>query len=210
MTESEYLKENLQRRDRCAAFLNRATFGALPDEVTQLQHMGFSAWFDDQTNLSTEHHLPELKRIIEINQLERASSHHRLGVWLQRAITGKDQLRQKMAYALSQIFVLSQKGVGNRQPELCAYYDLLLDHSFSTFADVLRAVSTNALMGRYLTLRGSAKANPKKNTFPDENYAREVMQLFSIGLWKLTSRVSQNSMRRAIKSPLIIKKTYKN
>ncbi len=169
---------------QAAALLYRATFGPQVNDLNVLFYQDISQWFEAQYNAPASYHLPQLRRAVQLSNKE-ANTNLRLGVWWQYALTAEDQLRQRMAYALSQILVVSSVGIGNRHEELAAYYDLLVKHSFGNFRDLLKAVTINAAMGRYLTLRRSTKANPKNNTFPDENYARELMQLFTIGLWQL-------------------------
>lgn len=108
-------------------------------------------------------------------------------VWYQAALTAPDALRQRMAWALSQLFVLGESG--SNQPQAAekylSYYDIFLRHAFGSFRDILSEVTWHPMMGHYLTYINNRKADPRKGTFPDENYAREVMQLFTIGLWML-------------------------
>ncbi len=106
--------------------------------------------------------------------------------WSQSMLTSDDQLRQRVAYALSQIMVISaQSDLGENGESLSAFYDILLHHSFGNFRDLLLEVSLNPAMGVYLSHMNNPKAIPEENIHPDENYAREVMQLFSIGLYEL-------------------------
>ena len=98
----------------------------------------------------------------------------------------KDQLRQRLGFAYSQIFVISDQsdfaldGYG-----ITAYYDLLLDNAFNNYRDLLENISLSPMMGQYLSMLGNEKPDSTKNIRPDENYAREIMQLFSIGLVEL-------------------------
>merc|ERR1711933_328882 len=103
-----------------------------------------------------------------------------------KALTAEDQLRQRAAWALSQIFVVSAQGFGNNEfTELWLnFYDIFVRNSFGNFRDVLREVTYSPIMGDYLTYEGN-RAFDNLASFPDENYAREIMQLFTIGLWKL-------------------------
>lgn len=89
--------------------------------------------------------------------------------------------------ALSEIFVVSNnvEALGTVPYSMSGYYDTLLTHSFGNFQDLLKAISLNPAMGVYLSHIGNQKANPQTGTFPDENYAQEVMKLFSIGLFEL-------------------------
>jgi uncharacterized protein (DUF1800 family) len=108
-------------------------------------------------------------------------------VWYQVALTAPDQLRQRVAWALSQLFVVSETGLGNAAAVegFLHYYDIFVRHAFDNFRDVLGEVTWSPLMAEYLTYVDNRPADPQLGTFPDENYAREVMQLFTIGLWEL-------------------------
>ncbi len=107
--------------------------------------------------------------------------------WFENALNAKDQLRQRVVYALSQIVVVSTaEKLLNRHWEAFAYYcDILAKNAFGNYRDLLLAVTKNPAMGVYLTYQGNKKYDPKTKRQPDENYARELMQLFSIGLYKL-------------------------
>ncbi|WP_094752205.1 DUF1800 domain-containing protein [Psychromonas sp. CD1] len=169
---------------QCAKFLYRGTFGPQEEDVNQLHQIGFNAWFAQQYSADVSYHLYKAKEFADLSS-SQIDDNIRIGVWWERAIQAPDQLRQRMAYALSQIFVVSKYSVGIYSEELTFYYDILLKHSFGNYRELLEEVTLNPTMGNYLTLNGSEKYDPSKNTNPDENYAREVMQLFSIGLWKL-------------------------
>ena len=104
-----------------------------------------------------------------------------------QAVTGEDQLRQRVAFALSQIFVISlqDSNVNNFPRGVASYMDMLATHAFGNYRDLLQAVSTHPMMGLYLSHLRNQKENPTAGRVPDENFAREVMQLFSIGLYQL-------------------------
>ena len=105
----------------------------------------------------------------------------------QQALTADDQFRQRAVFALSQIFVISmqESAVGDNPRAVAAYYDMLATTGLTTYRDLLEAVSLHPMMGRYLTHLGNRKADVRTGRVPDENYAREVMQLLSIGLYEL-------------------------
>src|SRR6202000_1666108 len=91
-----------------------------------------------------------------------------------------------VAFALSEIMVVSQNGtLQNHADALASYYDTLLDNSFGNFRTLLRSVSLTPAMGLYLNMQGNAKGNLINGTHANENYAREINQLFSIGLTRL-------------------------
>ncbi len=111
---------------------------------------------------------------------------HFNNIWWHNVMTKEDQLRQRVAYALSQIFVVSSNSdLGDEAESLTAYYDILLSHSFGNFRDLLEEITLSPAMGFYLSHLNNSKEIPEENIHPDENYAREIMQLFTIGLFEL-------------------------
>jgi uncharacterized protein (DUF1800 family) len=112
----------------------------------------------------------------------------------QRRLIGTDQLRQRVAYALSQLLVTSNSNpiLNNRAEALAAYYDLLAEHALGNYRELLGKISTSPAMGVYLSHQGNSKANPETGSRPDENFAREVIQLFTIGLYELNLDGSPN------------------
>eukprot|EP01052_Picozoa_sp_SAG31_P011017 SAG31_NODE_614_length_13525_cov_4.312230_5_plen_1443_part_00 len=114
------------------------------------------------------------------------------------AVFGPDQLRQRLAWTLSSTFIVAEFGsaaLGDHGEVWTAYYDIFVRNAFGSYRDIMREVSFNPIMGMYLTFKGSASYS-KKGSVPDENYAREIMQLFSLGLWILnedgTKKLSEN------------------
>ncbi|KLV03448.1 hypothetical protein ABT56_19275 [Photobacterium aquae] len=170
---------------QAARFIYRATFGPKPGDISTLLEIGEEAWLSEQFEQPLVRHRQLTEQFSSASN-EKINEVARMSAWWCRALTGGDQLRQRVAYALSQILVVSRYG-GPDSQSLAEYYDLLLEHAFGNFRDLLKAVTLSPAMGKFLTMEGSCKANPQRNTFPDENYAREVMQLFSIGLWRLDS-----------------------
>ncbi|WP_299492096.1 DUF1800 domain-containing protein [uncultured Shewanella sp.] len=162
-----------------ARLLQQATFGPTITAISNVKTLGIEAWIDWQLSLSASYHAPL------ITQSYTHSSAIRLSAWWKTAIWSDDQLRQRMAFALSQILVVSQNSakLHERQEGLIYYYDLLVQHAFGNYRDVLHAVTLSPVMGKYLTYLGNAKAT--ENYRPDENYARELLQLFTLGLHEL-------------------------
>jgi len=113
--------------------------------------------------------------------------------WWPVIVNAPDQLRQRVAFALSETMVASANGSGMYQhPEaLATYWDLLANDAFGNFRQLIEDVTLNPAMGDYLDMVHNDKPNPRKNTEPNENYAREIMQLFTIGLYKLNQDGSQ-------------------
>ena len=107
-------------------------------------------------------------------------------VWATVVLSAPDQLRQRVAWGLSQLMIISREGLGRAtEAETWAtYYDIFVRNAFGNYRDVLREVAYSPMMGVYLTYRQN-KAFAALKTYPDENFAREVMQLFTIGLWRL-------------------------
>jgi uncharacterized protein (DUF1800 family) len=111
-------------------------------------------------------------------------------IWWTKALKNEDQLRQKVTYALSQILVTSYVSPAGgmlkfRGESLSYYYDILYKHAFGNYRNLLKDVTLSPTMGYYLTYIGNKKTDTTKGTAPDENYARELMQLFTIGLKEL-------------------------
>ena len=106
--------------------------------------------------------------------------------WWQNTIVNSDQLRQRLAYALSQILVVStQSDLVDHAEAITGYYDIFLRHAFGNYRDILSEVTLHPSMGLYLSHYNNPREIPEENLHPDENYAREVMQLFTIGLHEL-------------------------
>ena len=110
----------------------------------------------------------------------------------QQSLAATDQLRQRVKYALSQMFVISSNNstaIQSMPRGEANYYDMLGNDAFGNFRQLLQDVTLNPMMGQFLSMLGNDKGNA--TTDPDENYAREVMQLFTIGLWQLNDDGSQ-------------------
>lgn len=107
-------------------------------------------------------------------------------IWSQ-LISGSDVLRQRVGLSLLNMWVVSIDGFGGQWKPfiMAAYLDVLWDNAFGNYRDIMEGVSTSAAMGYYLTFLGNTKANAVTGSIPDENYARELMQLFTIGLNQL-------------------------
>lgn len=192
-----------------ARFLIQAAFGPdqdsaddpdhIPENVEEVMAMGIEAWIDDQLQRPVGHLVPMVEWQNEQPSSAAIHNDRKMNAWWGRAMglpklrpdaaetQLPDPLRQRVAFALSQIFVISDRmeRLGVERVGMTHFYDTLLDHAFGNYEDLLRAVTLHPCMGIYLSHLGNRKANPVAKTFPDENYAREIMQLFSIGLWML-------------------------
>jgi len=167
-------------------FLQQATFGPNDQTIAQVQSMGFDAWLNQQFQMPPTLVSPVLQQRIALGE---SASRDDLWVegWWNASLTAPDQLRQRVAFALSEIVVVSQTGAGltERPTAIANYYDMLLNDAFRNYRTILEDVTLNPEMGVFLNMRGNLKANAATGTNPNENYAREVLQLFSIGLNKL-------------------------
>lgn len=172
-----------------ARFLLQATFGPKEEEILALTGTTYSAWIDAQIAAPPTYILPAVQaRRAELQARDGRDGWQRplQEAWWQNAVTAPDQLRQRMAFALSQIFVISQVGpLEDKHEGVAKYYDLLIDHAFGNFRDLLEAVTLSPMMGTYLSMMRNRKPDPVTGHEPDENYAREIMQLFTIGLVEL-------------------------
>ncbi len=169
-----------------ARFLFQATYGPRPGEVEALQQQGFAGWLDQQFAMPTVSHLATYDQLLASSGEDPNPGLVRESFFAQ-AVQGPDQLRQRVAFALSELFVVSdQDATLRKNPEaLASYLDLLAGNSFGNFRDLLEAVTLSPAMGSYLNMAGSSKSISQLGVNPNENYAREVLQLFSIGLYEL-------------------------
>jgi uncharacterized protein (DUF1800 family) len=165
-------------------FLIQTTFGPSPSDVANVQSIGYANWIDNQFTLPATHHLPLLYAKKTADPTQPAYPGNTVfNTWWQQSLTAPDQLRQRVAFALSEIMVVSDQGVllDNGVP-LSSYYDLLLDNAFGNFRELLEAVTLHPAMGLYLNMQANDKGNIITGAHANENYAREIKQLFSIGL----------------------------
>ncbi|MCQ4165982.1 DUF1800 domain-containing protein [Tahibacter harae] len=175
-------------RGEAARFLTQATFGPSDSTVDALAASDYAAWIQAQTALPPSFVLPYMRTQAGIgNPLEPIPFHYFRQAWFVRVLDAPDQLRQRVAFALSEILVVSERGnaLGNDGLALGAYYDILLRNALGNYRQLLEDVTLSPAMGRYLSMYRNRKPDPANNIQSDENYAREVMQLFSIGLVKL-------------------------
>ena len=160
-------------RAQATRFLQRSTFGPRPGDVAALQTMGVQAWFDAEEAKAHDSTYYDVHNATN-NYLDRQR-------WA-RFITGDGQLRQRVAYSLSQIFCMNPGGLGKNAN---VYIDTLHDRAFGTYREAMEAVTYSMSMGTFLTYLRNVRFDPVTGQYPDENYARELWQLFSIGLWEL-------------------------
>jgi uncharacterized protein (DUF1800 family) len=175
-------------REQAARFLTQASFGPTEADIDRVMAVGYGAWVDEQLATPASSHRLNWEAanaaIKATNPSNSAGQDQVLESFWKQAISGQDQLRQRMAYALSQIFVISMvdDNVGGNPRAVAAWLDMLGDKGLGSYRELLEAVSRHPLMGQYLSHLRNQKADVRTGRVPDENYAREVMQLFSIGL----------------------------
>ena len=180
-------------------FLSQATFGFNKEEIEDLaEDLDFEAWIDAQFDLPVTEYESKLWAIwdtISTGYIEAGVPEEDLFgpwqvhfnyTWWQNTIDGEDQLRQRVAFALSQILVTSSNSdLSSWGWAMAHYWDILMEHSFGNYQDLMSDVSLSTIMGYYLSHLNNPREIPEENIHPDENYAREIMQLFSIGLYEL-------------------------
>jgi uncharacterized protein (DUF1800 family) len=178
----------LPSQAQAARFLNQVSFGATTGEIDTVASIGYNNWIDAQFAQPIklhESHVAAQTALLPANAF--ISDLQFSKTFWEQAITGNDQLRQRISYALSQIFVVSSmdNGVGEHGREMASYYDVLARNAFGNYRQLLEQVSLHPAMGLYLSALRNTKESGTR--VPDENYAREIMQLFSIGLLELNA-----------------------
>jgi uncharacterized protein (DUF1800 family) len=182
-------------------FLMQATFGGSQADVNHLSAIGYNAWFAEQFAIANTLHEPYAERELMLNTqpacaVTDATCNQKLFLqtygdqyfeqpfWA-TALTGKDALRKRVQFALSELFVISSQDavVGQMPRGVANYYDMLGNDAFGNYRQLLEDVTLSPMMGIYLSTMANDKGDANRD--PDENYAREVMQLLSIGLNQL-------------------------
>lgn len=173
-----------------ARFLTQATFGPTRVEIARLRQIGYTRWLDEQMDPARTPATLLLPHIHQMTVNNTLDYRERRNYWLWQTVSASDQLRMRMGFALSQIFVVSDRDYNTKNFERITHYqDMLNQGAFGSYRSLLEQVSLHPAMGTYLSHLGNQKAVSYQNKqgiqvsiVPDENYAREVMQLFSIGL----------------------------
>jgi len=179
-------------------FLTQATLGADLNYIKNVAKQPFEMWIDEQFQMPAGN-MGELTNSIYIDAREMfaanggdpldyfgPSAEHFLYAWWQTNMNNEDLLRQRIALALSEIFVISwNSGLNDYGDGLGYYYDMLSQNAFGNFKTLLNDVARHPMMGSYLSHYNNPKGDSITNVHPDENFAREIMQLFSIGLYEL-------------------------
>lgn len=167
---------NLISSKVAARFLDQATFGAIPTDIAHVAQIGLPAYLKEQFTATPS----TLQDVSTLNGTPPSAQ----TVWLHNALTGQDQLRQRMAFALGQIWVISGVTI-NAPAEYMPFLRILQNDAFGNFRQLMEDVTLSPAMGDYLNMVNNDKPDPAKGTHANENYAREIMQLFTIGLSRL-------------------------
>lgn len=185
----------LPNLNAASRFLSQATLGHNYEDIEAVADMGIEDWIDAEIAKPVSFSL--MDKVIEYHDYRRDSLNDPEAgqsirfwdyAWWQYHMTSDDALRQRIAFALSEIMVISRfSGFGNESYAFASYYDIFMNHAFGNFRDLLQDVTYHPAMGNYLTYLNNPKSDTIEGTFPDENYAREVMQLFTIGLYELNN-----------------------
>ena len=171
--------------------LYQSTFGLKIDDVQNLMEVGVDSWFSNQLSIDPVGYVEAWASIAEeFNDLDGFDGANGVELnhetFMLHALYSPDQLRHRMTYALSQLLVISSEfDFGHHDQLTLGYADILYDNAFGNYRDLLKQVTLHPAMGMFLAMLGNEKADPSRNIRPDENYAREIMQLFTIGLQEL-------------------------
>jgi uncharacterized protein (DUF1800 family) len=183
-------------------FLMQATFGGSESDINHLSTIGYNAWFAEQFAIPNTLHEPFAEREIMLNTqppcaatdsvcnqklfLQTGGDEYFEQPFWNSALTGKDALRKRVQFALSELFVISSQDaiVGQMPRGVANYYDMLGNDAFTNYRQLLQDVTLSPMMGIYLSILANDKGDANRD--PDENYAREVMQLLTIGLNQLS------------------------
>ncbi|NNC83724.1 MAG: DUF1800 family protein [Flavobacteriales bacterium] len=181
-------------------FLAQSTLGFEEEHVQEVLDMGIEAWIDDQVDRPYVSQRALMWTIIQealAIWIEDGNDpddyfypgfQHFQYAWWQTNMTNEDLLRQRVAMALSEILVVSlASNLEEHVDGVAVYHDILIDHAFGNYRDLLEEVTMSPTMGVYLSHFNNPLTIDSLNIHPDENYAREIMQLFSIGLYELNT-----------------------
>jgi uncharacterized protein (DUF1800 family) len=173
-----------------ARFLTQASFGIQSKaQISQTQVKGLPLWLWEQFNTGTFLHTSYLDqqqyRNLDDKGIARANEEMSYEAIWQQWLGGADQLRARVAFALSQIVVISNTAPDIKPYAMSSYMDMLNYNAFGNYRQVLKSVTLHPAMGYYLNMINSQRDDAQTGAHPNENYAREVLQLFSIGLVKL-------------------------
>ena len=183
LANGQVLPQRLPGAAEAARFLVQSSFGPTPETIDDVMEMGMSGWVQDQIEIPMSS--------TRVNMLQSGIAPSAIWWrhgWWRTVLMSDDQLRQRLAYALSQILVINNEPgtvIGDNALTKAIYFDQIVDGSFGSYRKILEDVTYSPVMGFYLSHLNNRKSDPVIGRFPDENFAREIMQLFTIGLWEL-------------------------
>lgn len=175
-------RENVMTPRAAARFLDQATWGPTPASIVSLQQTGINDWLAAQFS-ATPSDLPD-QPILDSDGNSNNNLTPIQQAFYANAVNGPDQLRQRVAFILSEIWVVSEVSV-HPAYAFPPYWRIFRDNAFGNYRDIIQAVTLSPAMGTYLNMANNNKANAAKGTAANENYARELMQLFTLGLTEL-------------------------
>ncbi len=207
---SQNAVESDNQSQKAFRLLLQATFGPQKKDLDRVIEIGETSWIDEQLQYSSAYdaagdnlttnleHYKIIARMAEPstysdntssfnNNFHGRTSDYQTAAWFEKALHAPDQLRYRVAFALSELLVVSgaKQRTRFRGDSLAYYDDILVKNAFGNFRDLLNEVTLSPAMGVFLSHQGNKKYMSQSKTHPDENYAREIMQLFSLGLWKM-------------------------
>ena len=202
--------ESDNQSQKAFRLLLQSTFGPQKKDLDRVIQIGETSWIDEQLQYSSAYdaagdnlttnleHYKIIARMAEPstysdntssfnNNYHGRTSDYQTAAWFEKALHAPDQLRYRVAFALSELLVVSgaKQRTRFRGDSLAYYDDILAKNAFSNFRDLLNEVTLSPAMGVFLSHQGNKKYMSQSKTHPDENFAREIMQLFSLGLWKM-------------------------
>lgn len=192
----------LPNLNSASRFLSQATLGAKLTDIQSVASLGKEKWLDNQLASPNSFGISNYVRYLHRIRIDSMLRNNPAGgftldnvdvenwffdaSWFQGSLTAPDVVRWRSALALSEILVVSRNSDLDGEPYgMATYYDILLRNAFGNYRAVLDSITYHPAMGSYLTFLNNHATNSAKQIYPDENYAREIMQLFSIGLFKL-------------------------
>lgn len=172
-----------------ARFLTQATFGPTDNDIKTLTAKGYDAWLEGEFNAVSSSHQAyvdnRLAQMLLTNPSATLGNNQFYESYWLYAATGRAQLRERMKLALSEIFVISLNDAAVDVRGAASYYDMLGANAFGNYRTLLEQVALHPMMGRYLTHLANQREDAATGRKPDENFAREVLQLMSIGVHQL-------------------------
>ena len=176
---------------QASRFLQQVGFASSPAAISELSDQGYEPWLNAQLARSNDQSAREFFSARGFDQVDDNRYYNRRNegdymIWSQ-LMTGGSSVRKRFALALSEFFVVSLSGINLtwRSVAIGAYWDILNDNAFGSFRELLEAITLNPAMGVFLNTSGNRRADERSGRVPDENYGREIMQLFTIGLFEL-------------------------